>query len=96
MKTGYRKEVKLDMYLEQIGNKLNILGMVQTSDVNNILIEGLENPPCTNLRIQDGVQNGHHYCFCIISLQQDIVQMEIKCLNTGLYTSNVMKSVIMP
>ena len=54
MKTGYRKEVKLDMCLEQIGNKLNILGMVQTSDVNNILIEGLENPPCTNLRIQDG------------------------------------------
>ena len=56
MKTGYRKEVKLDMCLEQIGNKLNILGMVQKSDVNNILIEGLENPPCTNLGIHDGVQ----------------------------------------
>ena len=96
MKTGYRKEVKLDMCLEQIGKMLKGLGMVQKSVINNILIEVPGNPPCTNLRIQDGVQNGHHYCFCIISLQQDIVQMEIKCLNTGLYTSNVMKSVIMP
>ena len=62
--------------------------MVQKSDVYNILkVPG--NPPYANLEIQDGFQNDRHYLVFIISWQPDMLQMQIKCLNIGLHTVNV-------
>jgi len=44
--------------------------------------------------IQDDLQNGRHYLVCMISLQLSLLQLQIKCLNMGLQSWNVMKSFV--